>query len=54
MAALWISVISVATFFATIALIVLGQEIHPLLSVVLFIVISFGAFKLFQAKITRL
>lgn len=54
MAALWIFLLSVATFFVTISLIVIGQETHPLVSVVIFGLVAVGAIKLFQMRITRL
>ena len=54
MAAIWILLVSVVTFLATISLVVIGQEFHPLISVVLFIAMVYGAIKLFQMRVTRL
>ncbi|MBI2793227.1 MAG: hypothetical protein HYX66_01085 [Ignavibacteria bacterium] len=54
MAAVWIFLLSVATFFVTIALIVVAQETHPLVSILIAGVVAFGAIKLFQARITRI
>jgi hypothetical protein len=52
MAALWVLLIAVAAYIITITLVVIGQEVHPLLSVVLFLVVAYGAVKLFQARVT--
>lgn len=54
MAALVIVLIAVVTYFLTIALVVVGEEVHPLVSAVLFGVVGYGAFRLFQSRLTRL
>lgn len=54
MALLWILILAVSTFVLTITVVVIGQEVHPLAAVILFGAICFGAFKLFQARLTRL
>jgi hypothetical protein len=54
MAALWITLIAVATYMAIITLVVIGQEFSPWISVVAFIALVWGAIKLFQMRVTRL
>mgnify|MGYP000213686351 FL=1 len=54
MAALVILLIAVITYFLTITLVVVGEEVHPLVSAALFIVVGYGAFRLFQSRLTRL
>lgn len=54
MATLWIILIAVSTFMATIALVVIGQEYHPLISIGIAAALVFGAIKLFQARVTRI
>ena len=54
MATVWIFLIAVLTFFITISLVVIGQETHPVVSILLFAAVIFAAVKLFQARITRL
>ncbi len=54
MAALWIAVLIVSTYVITISIVVIGQEVHPLLGLVLFAGTGYGAYKLFQARLTRL
>ena len=48
MAALWILILIVATYVITISLVVVGQEIHFAVAVVLFAGVAYGAYKLFQ------
>lgn len=50
---LYLSVGSAVAFLTVIALIVLGQEVSALLSLVLFLAILYGCWKLFQYRITR-
>lgn len=45
---------AVVVFFTIITLIVLGQEVSALLSAAIFLGLLYGAWKLFQAKVTRL
>lgn len=54
MAAVWILLIAVVTFLITISLVVIGQETHPLISIVAFGVLIYGAIRLFQMRVTRL
>lgn len=54
MAAIWIVILVVCTYFITISIVVLGQEVHPLVAVVAFVATTYGAYKLFQARLTRL
>jgi len=54
MAALWIVVLVVCTYLVTISIVVIGQEVHPLLAIVVFAATVYGAYKLFQARLTRL
>lgn len=54
MAAIWILVLVTVTYLLTIAIVVIGQEVHPLLGVVLFGLSAYGAYKLFQMRMTRL
>ena len=54
MATLWIILIAIATFLATISLVVIGQEFHPLISIGVAALLVFGAVKLFQARVTRI
>lgn len=54
MAAIVILVIAVITYFLTIALVVVGEEVHPLVSALLFGVVGYGAYRLFQSRLTRL
>lgn len=54
MAAVWILLIAVATFLVTISLVVIGQETHPLISIVAFGALIYGAIRLFQMRVTRL
>ncbi len=54
MAALWIAVLVVSTYLITISIVVIGQEVHPLAGLALFVGTAYGAYKLFQARLTRL
>lgn len=54
MAALWILLLIVATYLITISLVVVGQEIHITVAIALFIGVAYGAYKLFQTRLTRL
>ena len=54
MAAFWILLITVSTFIITISLVVIGQEFHPLISVVLAAGLVYGGIRLFKARITRI
>lgn len=54
MAALIIIAITVATYLISISVVVIAQEVHLLAGAALFIVVGYGAFKLFQARLTRL
>lgn len=54
MAAIIILIITVVTYFLTITLVVVGEEVHPLVSALLFGVIGYGAYRLFQSRLTRL
>ncbi len=54
MAAVWIILISAFAYIITIALVVIGEDVHPLIAVVLFAVIVFGAYKLFTSRVTRI
>lgn len=54
MAALWIIILVVCTYFITISIVVIGQEVHPLVAIVAFALAVYGAYKLFQARLTRL
>jgi hypothetical protein len=54
MAALWILILIVATYLITISLVVIGQEVHVTAAIALFVGVAYGAYKLFQARLTRL
>lgn len=54
MAALWILVLIVATYVITISLVVIGQQVHIAVAMLLFAGVAYGAYKLFQARLTRL
>lgn len=54
MAALWILILIVATYLITISLVVIGQEIHVTVALALFLGVVYGAYKLFQTRLTRL
>lgn len=54
MATLWIALIAVSTFVITISIVVIGEETHPLVAVLAFVVIGYLAYKLFQTRLTRL
>ncbi|MEY3387116.1 MAG: hypothetical protein RIR53_1927 [Bacteroidota bacterium] len=54
MAALWILALVLATYFITIMVIYVGQEVHVLAGAALLAICGFGAFKLFQRRLTRL
>lgn len=54
MAILWILVITVVAFIATITLVVIGQEFHPIASVVLFAGLVYLAIVLFKKRVTRI
>lgn len=54
MAALLIASIAVATYLVAITVVVVAQEIHLAAGIALFALVGFGAFKLFQARLTRL
>ncbi len=54
MAALYILLVAAAAFFSTITLVVIGQEISPILSIVLFIgLVALGVW-LFKTRVTRI
>jgi hypothetical protein len=54
MAALWIMIIAIATYLVTISLVVIGQEVHPMVSVAIAIAVIYGAVKLFTSRVTRI
>lgn len=54
MAALLILTIAISTYLISIAVVVVGQEVHVLAGVALFALVAYGAYKLFQARLTRL
>ena len=54
MAALLIASIAIATYLIAITVVVVAQEVHLLAGIALFGLVGFGAFKLFQARLTRL
>jgi hypothetical protein len=54
MAAFWIAVLVVSTYVITISIVVIGQEVHPLAALGLFVGTLYGAYKLFQTRLTRL
>ncbi len=54
MAVLWIVLLVSFTYLVTISIVVAGQEVHPLLAVAVLAVTIYGAYKLFQARLTRL
>lgn len=54
MAALWILILILATYLITISLVVIGQEVHVTAAIALFVGVAYGAYKLFQARLTRL
>ncbi len=54
MAVFWIILLVSFTYLATISIVVVGQEVHPLLAVVVLAITTYGAYKLFQARLTRL
>lgn len=54
MAVLWIVVLVACTYLITISIVVIGQEIHPVAAIVVFAAAVYGAYKLFQSRLTRL
>jgi len=54
MAALWIGLIATTVFLLTISLVVIGQEFHPLISVVLAAGLVYAGIRLFKTRITRI
>lgn len=54
MAALWILALVLTTYFITIVVIYVGQEIHTLAAAALLAACGYAAFKLFQRRLTRL
>lgn len=49
-----IAVIIVVTYLLSITIVVVGQEVNVFAGVALFIAVAYGAFKLFQMRLTRL
>lgn len=54
MASLWIGIIATTVFILTISLVVIGQEFHPLISIVLAAALVYAGIRLFKARITRI
>jgi hypothetical protein len=54
MSALWILAIASATYLLTISIIVVAQEVHWSVGAVLAALVGYGAFKLFQLRLTRI
>lgn len=54
MAILWILLITVVAFLATITLVVIGQEFHPVVSIALFALLVYLAILLFKKRVTRI
>jgi hypothetical protein len=54
MAALWILVLVLITYLLTISIVVVGQHVHLLAVIELFSASLYGAYKLFQTRLTRL
>lgn len=54
MAALWILALIGITYVVTIIVIYVGQEVHALAAAALLALCGYGAFKLFQSRLTRL
>jgi len=54
MAALWILLLILVTYLLTITIVVVGQQVHLLAGIVLFAAALYGAYKLFQTRLTRL
>lgn len=54
MAFLWIALIAVLTFVITISIVVIGEEFSPIVAALIFIAVGYGAYKLFQTRLTRL
>jgi hypothetical protein len=54
MAALWIIAIATATYLLTITIIVVAQEVHWTVGAALAALVGYGAFKLFQLRLTRI
>lgn len=54
MAALWILILVVTTYLLTIAIVVVGQQVHVIAGVALFAASLYGAYQLFQRRLTRL
>ncbi|MCO6465188.1 MAG: hypothetical protein J5I53_01100 [Bradyrhizobiaceae bacterium] len=54
MALFWITIIAIAAYLSTITLVVIGEEYHPLIAVVLFIGLGYLAIKLFQSRVTKI
>ena len=46
--------ISILVFFVTIALVVIGEEVHPLLAVILFVGVSYLSFRIATKRLTKL
>ncbi|MFN4985171.1 MAG: hypothetical protein ACK5BQ_00535 [Ignavibacteria bacterium] len=54
MAALWILLLILVTYLLTISIVVVGQQVHLIAGIVFFAAALYGAFKLFQTRLTRL
>ena len=54
MAALVVLVIAAITFIVTISIVVIGQEIHPLVAIGLFSALCYGSYMLFKKRLTKL
>lgn len=54
MAALWILLLVLVTYILTISIVVVGQQVHLIAGIALFAAALYGAYKLFQTRLTRL
>lgn len=54
MAAIWILLLVLVTYILTISIVVVGQQVHLIAGIALFAAALFGAYKLFQTRLTRL
>jgi|GEM_PF-941089 hypothetical protein len=48
------AVLAIAVFLFTIALVVIGQEVHPLLALALFVALSYTSIRFGLGRLTRL
>ena len=50
----YLAVVTVAVFFVTVSLVVIGQEVSAPLAIVLFVGVFYGSLKLVTRRLTKL